>query len=101
MRWSFLVARVAHWFANEVIVKNLANSEAFQRFAVRSSQSIEQLVRKGEQKLIQTKGKESLAGLKNSDMLIQKLAEKFANIRVKSQSFSEALKEEVKRTVRK
>ncbi|GJD06108.1 hypothetical protein Gasu2_05410 [Galdieria sulphuraria] len=99
MRWSFLVARVAHWFANEVIVKKLANSEAFQRFAVRSSQSIEELVRKGEQRLTQTKGKEGLAGM-NSVVVMQRLAEKLANLRMKSQSFSEALKEEVKRSVR-
>jgi hypothetical protein len=100
MRWSFLVARVAHWFANEVVVKKLANSEAFQRFAVRSSQSIEQLIRKGEQRLVQTRGKEGLTGL-SSEIVIQRIAEKLANLKLKSQSLSEALKEEMKRTMKK
>lgn len=38
-----LFARVMQWLASEVIVKGLANSPTFQRFAVRSSQQAKEL----------------------------------------------------------
>eukprot|EP00871_Galdieria_phlegrea_P006030 jgi/Galph1/914/GphlegSOOS_G5726.1 len=97
MQWSFLVSRVAHWFANQVIVKGLANSEAFQRFAVRSSQAIEELVRKGETKFVQATSKRGVSKI-SPDVFIQQLAEKLADARVKTAHFSEALKEEVKKS---
>lgn len=35
--------RIVQWLANEVIVKGLANNQAFQRFAVRSSQQAKEI----------------------------------------------------------
>lgn len=37
-----VIARVAQWLANEVIVKGLANSTIFQNFAVRSHGAVRQ-----------------------------------------------------------
>lgn len=34
-------ARILHWVANEIVVEKLANSRSFQRFAVRTADSIE------------------------------------------------------------
>lgn len=43
MRPGGLFGRIAQWLANEIIVKGLANSPAFQRFAVRSSEQAKEL----------------------------------------------------------
>lgn len=41
------VQRVANYIANEVIIKGLANSKTFQRFAVRSDSKIQELHKTG------------------------------------------------------
>lgn len=43
MRPGGLFGRIAQWLANEIIVKGLSNSPAFQRFAVRSSEQAREL----------------------------------------------------------
>lgn len=43
MRPGGFFGRVVQWLANEIIVKGLSNSPAFQRFAVRSSQQAKEL----------------------------------------------------------
>ena len=42
--------RVISYFVNEVVVNGLANSPAFQRFAVRTSKNIDELSKKAIQK---------------------------------------------------
>eukprot|EP00850_Spirogloea_muscicola_P019840 SM000200S05830 [mRNA] locus=s200:226987:227626:+ [translate_table: standard] len=49
---SFL-HRVVQYVANELIVDRLANSPAFQRFAVRSQKAVEDLARRGAEKQAQ------------------------------------------------
>jgi hypothetical protein len=44
------VQRVVHYVANEILIKGLANSKTFQRFAVKTDQSL----RKGTEQLNQT-----------------------------------------------
>ncbi|KAK2361120.1 hypothetical protein P8452_64949 [Trifolium repens] len=44
------VHRVISYFVNEVVVNGLANSPAFQRFAVRTSKNIEDISKKAYQK---------------------------------------------------
>jgi hypothetical protein len=41
------VQRVANYIANEVIIKGLANSRSFQKFAVRSDSKIQELHKSG------------------------------------------------------
>jgi hypothetical protein len=41
------VQRIANYVANEIIIKGLANSKAFQRFAVRSDSKIQELHKTG------------------------------------------------------
>lgn len=41
------VQRVANYIANEIIIKGLANSKTFQRFAVRSDSKIQELHKTG------------------------------------------------------
>ena len=42
------VQRVANYVANEIIIKGLANSKTFQRFAVRTDASLKEAKAKGE-----------------------------------------------------
>lgn len=46
--------RVANYVANEVIIKGLANSRTFQRFAVRTNKQYEDLTKQGAEQLNQT-----------------------------------------------
>ena len=46
--------RVANYVANEIIVKGLANSRTFQRFAVRTSKQYEDITKQGSEQLNQT-----------------------------------------------
>lgn len=46
--------RVANYVANEVIIKGLANSRTFQKFAVRTSKQYEDLQKKGSEQIAQT-----------------------------------------------
>lgn len=48
------VQRIANYVANEIIIKGLANSKTFQRFAVRSSKQYEDFQKQGTEKLTQT-----------------------------------------------
>jgi len=41
-----LIGRIAQWIANELIVKGLSKSPAFQRFAVRTHETTQQLAKK-------------------------------------------------------
>ena len=46
--------RVANYVANEVIIKGLANSRTFQRFAVRTNKQYEDLTKQGANQLNET-----------------------------------------------
>ena len=46
--------RVANYVANEIIVKGLANSRTFQRFAVRTNKQYEDLTKKGTEQMSKT-----------------------------------------------
>jgi hypothetical protein len=46
--------RVANYVGNEIIVKGLAESKAFQRFAVRSNKTYEDYAKQGTEKLNET-----------------------------------------------
>ena len=48
------IQRVANYVANEVIVKGLANSKTFQKFAVRTDQQFKDVHKMGSEKLSQT-----------------------------------------------
>ena len=48
------IARVVNYVANEIIVKGLANSRTFQKFAVRTNQQYEELNRHGTEKIAKT-----------------------------------------------
>jgi hypothetical protein len=48
------VQRIANYVANEIIIKGLANSKTFQRFAVRTSKQYEDLQKQGTEKLTET-----------------------------------------------
>ncbi|CAB9512776.1 expressed unknown protein [Seminavis robusta] len=41
------VQRVANYIANEVLIKGLANSKTFQRFALRTDHSLQQVKKQG------------------------------------------------------
>jgi len=46
--------RVANYVANEIIIKGLANSRTFQRFAVRTSKKYEDFTKQGADQLNET-----------------------------------------------
>ena len=48
------IARVVNYVANEIIVKGLANSRTFQKFAVRTSKQYEELNKHGTDKISKT-----------------------------------------------
>jgi hypothetical protein len=48
------VQRIANYVANEVLIKGLANSKTFQKFAVRTSKQYDELHKTGTEKLTQT-----------------------------------------------
>ena len=48
------IQRVVNYVANEIIVKGLANSRTFQRFAVRTNQQYEELNKQGTEKIART-----------------------------------------------
>jgi hypothetical protein len=48
------VQRVVHYVANEVLIKGLANSKTFQRFAVKTDQSLRKVREQGTEQLNQT-----------------------------------------------
>lgn len=48
------VQRVANYIANEVLIKGLANSKTFQKFAVRTDSTIQKVKKEGAQKLEMT-----------------------------------------------
>jgi hypothetical protein len=48
------VQRIANYVANEVIIKGLANSKTFQKFAVRTNKQYEDLHKQGTAKLTET-----------------------------------------------
>lgn len=60
-----LVARVAQWLANEVIVKGLANSRVFQQFAVRSHGAFRQYAERGTSALRDAQNRERLEQLRS------------------------------------
>ena len=51
---SQFIQRVVNYVANEVIIKGLANSRTFQRFAVRTSRQYEEIAKQGTDKLNET-----------------------------------------------
>lgn len=48
------IARVVNYVANEIIVKGLANSRTFQKFAVRTNQQYQELNKHGTEKISKT-----------------------------------------------
>ena len=48
------VQRIANYVANEILIKGLANSKTFQKFAVRTSKQYEEIHKTGTEKLTQT-----------------------------------------------
>ena len=48
------VQRIANYVANEIIIKGLANSKTFQKFAVRTNKQYEDLQKQGTEKLTET-----------------------------------------------
>lgn len=65
--------RVAQWLANEIIVKGLANSPAFQRFAVRSSQQAKEVSKSASEALKNISESENVSQLRkvwNSFLII-------------------------------
>jgi predicted KAP-like P-loop ATPase len=48
---SQFIKRVADYIANEVLVKGLANSKTFQRFAVRTNKNLQDIERAGTEHL--------------------------------------------------
>lgn len=48
------VQRVVNYVANEIIIKGLANSRTFQRFAVRTNKQYEDFAKNGTENLSQT-----------------------------------------------
>jgi hypothetical protein len=48
------VQRIANYVANEIIIKGLANSKTFQKFAVRTNKQYEDLHKQGTAKLTET-----------------------------------------------
>ena len=48
------ISRVVNYVANEVIVKGLANSRTFQKFAVRTNQQYQELNKHGTDKITKT-----------------------------------------------
>jgi hypothetical protein len=48
------IARVVNYVANEIIVKGLANSKTFQKFAVRTNQQYQELNKHGTEKVAKT-----------------------------------------------
>jgi inosine/xanthosine triphosphate pyrophosphatase family protein len=48
------VTRIANYVANEVIIKGLANSRTFQRFAVRTNKQYEDFSKQGTEQLSKT-----------------------------------------------
>jgi len=48
------IARVVNYVANEIIVKGLANSRTFQKFAVRTNQQYQDLNKHGTEKVAKT-----------------------------------------------
>jgi hypothetical protein len=48
------VQRIANYVANEIIIKGLANSKTFQKFAVRTNKQYEDFHKQGTEKLTET-----------------------------------------------
>eukprot|EP00339_Tiarina_fusa_P003897 CAMPEP_0117081728 /NCGR_PEP_ID=MMETSP0472-20121206/57578_1 /TAXON_ID=693140 ORGANISM="Tiarina fusus, Strain LIS" /NCGR_SAMPLE_ID=MMETSP0472 /ASSEMBLY_ACC=CAM_ASM_000603 /LENGTH=102 /DNA_ID=CAMNT_0004809727 /DNA_START=257 /DNA_END=561 /DNA_ORIENTATION=+ len=48
------VQRVANYVANEIVIKGLANSKTFQKFAVRTNQQYEEVAKKGTENIAKT-----------------------------------------------
>jgi hypothetical protein len=48
------VQRIVNYVANEILIKGLANSKTFQRFAVRTDQSFKEVHKKGTERLQST-----------------------------------------------
>jgi len=48
------ISRVVNYVANEIIVKGLANSRTFQKFAVRTNQQYQEFNKQGADKLAKT-----------------------------------------------
>lgn len=50
---SQFIQRLANYLANEVLIKGLANSKTFQRFAVKADASLKDIHKQGEEQLQQ------------------------------------------------
>uniref|UniRef100_A0A7S0ZDT4 Uncharacterized protein n=1 Tax=Timspurckia oligopyrenoides TaxID=708627 RepID=A0A7S0ZDT4_9RHOD len=60
-----IIARVAQWLANELIVKGLANNPSFQRFAVRTHEQTQKLAEKAAKSSKELAESESVRALKD------------------------------------
>lgn len=76
---SGLFHRVFQWLANEVIVKGLANNAAFQRFAVRSSQHIQEAGRAAAEVARSFSENQSISQIRQETNALRKRASDFAS----------------------
>jgi hypothetical protein len=63
------IRRVADYVANEILIKGLANSRTFQKFAVRTNKQYEELQKKGTEQITQTLeelAKQNITGTKSA-----------------------------------
>ena len=80
-------ARILQWVANEVIVEKLAHSKAFQRFAVRTADTIEKAKSTTTQQLQQQ--------LQQAPKVAQSVHQKTKATQSSVWSFAQAFKDEV------
>ena len=60
------IQRLANYLANEVLIKGLANSKTFQRFAVRTEASLKDVHEAGAKTLQQTLNEAAAAGVQTT-----------------------------------
>ncbi|KAK4531749.1 hypothetical protein CCYA_CCYA09G2606 [Cyanidiococcus yangmingshanensis] len=83
-----IIARIAQWLANEVVVKGLANSALFQRFALRTHATFRQLA---------DRSRTLPLGSESSTALLERFRERTMHWSRWMQDFQEGLKEVARR----
>jgi|YelNatPaOPRAMG01_1025707.scaffolds.fasta_scaffold165642_1 hypothetical protein len=83
-----IIARIAHWLANEVVVKGLANSALFQRFALRTHTTFRELAERSRSLPLRAE---------TSTELLERVRERTVHWSRWMQDFREGLKEVVRR----
>jgi hypothetical protein len=83
-----IIARIAQWLANEVVVKGLANSTLFQRFALRTHATFRQLAERSRSMPLRPD---------SSTALLERFRERTLHWSRWMQDFQEGLKEVARR----